>query len=346
MKMKTLVVITVFMLCILQASLAQTDSITPRKIYKTWIKPFGEHHETKGVLFEIMDSSVVVSNSLNKTDYYQGKYDVSKVDIRNIDVVKMRKKNNIGKGILIGGVSGATVGGIIGVIGWKRSHNNAWQEAGNAINNGLIVTVGILTTITGFFIGAVIGSARTKIQVHGSQKQFEENKSLLNDYSVKYNPRLAGQTFSKLHEMLVDIDGNFYPTIALGAQVWMAEDLKVSHYRDGSDIPDSTNNIPGIQHKYNWTEVTDKRKLCPVGWHVPTLEDWTSLFNSLGGRRIAGNKMEQAFSSRDKTGQWWSTTEKDSSNVHGIYLQGRTAEVIFPGKTKYTRLSVRCIRDY
>ena len=36
---------------------------------------------------------------------------------------------------------------------------------------------------------------------------------------------------------ITDYDGNIYITIQLGEQVWMAENLKTTHYRDGSSIP-------------------------------------------------------------------------------------------------------------
>jgi len=109
---------------------------------------------------------------------------------------------------------------------------------------------------------------------------------------------------------VTDIDGNMYATIQIGQQVWMAENLRTSRYRNGDPIPNVTDGDAWTQLKtgawahyindsqyeqpygklYNWHTVADPRKVCPVGWHVPVYWEWTTLFVELEGG--AGGKMK------------------------------------------------------
>jgi len=98
---------------------------------------------------------------------------------------------------------------------------------------------------------------------------------------------------------VTDIDGNFYPSVIIGNQEWMAENLKTTHYRNGSPIEfPGTNNTAwmnnttgayswyGYEHigwkdlyggLYNWYAVNNSNGLCPNGWHVPSDAEWTEL---------------------------------------------------------------------
>ena len=114
-----------------------------------------------------------------------------------------------------------------------------------------------------------------------------------------------------------DIEGNTYKTVSIGEQVWMAENLKVTQYNDGSIIPNVTqnttwentlsgawcyiNNTPPTNTKYgklyNWY-VIDKatngnKNVCPTGWHVPDTNEWNTLFDNLGGFFIAGGNLKE-----------------------------------------------------
>jgi uncharacterized protein (TIGR02145 family) len=109
-----------------------------------------------------------------------------------------------------------------------------------------------------------------------------------------------------------DIDGNIYDTVAIGTQVWMKQNLKVSKYRNGNTIltnlsnsswQGATSGAYAIYNNtaandsmygklYNWYAVADSRGLCPTGWHVPSDAEWTTLENYLGGSSVAGGKMK------------------------------------------------------
>jgi uncharacterized protein (TIGR02145 family) len=120
-------------------------------------------------------------------------------------------------------------------------------------------------------------------------------------------------TITGITSTVSDIDGNTYKTIGIGYQMWMAENLKTTKYRDGSDIPTATDNTTweslttgayswynnDINYKnpygayYNFYSVVDSRNLCPLGWHVPTNDEWTTLYTFLGGHDVAGGKLKE-----------------------------------------------------
>jgi uncharacterized protein (TIGR02145 family) len=102
-----------------------------------------------------------------------------------------------------------------------------------------------------------------------------------------------------------DIDGNTYFTVKIGDQCWMAQNLKVTKYRNGDPIPNVTDNaewtnfgeagtgafcnydndegnVEAYGRLYNWFAVADSRNIAPEGWHVPTDEEWKQLEMYLG----------------------------------------------------------------
>ena len=123
---------------------------------------------------------------------------------------------------------------------------------------------------------------------------------------------------------VTDIDGNVYQTVIIGGQVWMAENLKVTHYRNDDLIPhiisnsewtnqttgaycnydNDVDNVTTYGRLYNWYAVNDSRNIAPEGWHVPSDEEWQTLVDYLGGSSVAGGKMKTTGTIEVGTGLW------------------------------------------
>ncbi len=344
--MKTLMLFLVFILFVTCSSQAQKDSIVLNKFYKAWIMPVKGKKVISGVLYEVKDSSVIVSNSPWKKDYYDNNFDVTTVDIRNIDEINVRRKGK-GFAILAGGVSGIVVGCAISAA-YSKSLTKSMTTEEYLKGGGLLgILPALISTAIGLATGGIIAS-KTEIPVRGNRELYDRNVIKLNEYALKPNSSLKtinDRTFSKLRDSVTDIDGNIYRTLALGGQVWMAEDLKTTRFRDGSEIFGMTGDVSGKGESYNWYVISDNRSLCPAGWHVPTSGAWTSLFNSLGGEELAAEKLKEGFSARDKDCQWWSSTETDADHAQSFYLNKKPVVVMVATIAKTTGLSVRCIRD-
>ena len=130
-----------------------------------------------------------------------------------------------------------------------------------------------------------------------------------------------------------DVDGNSYKTVYIGTQQWIGENLKVSKYNDGTEIPNVTGNtqwgklttgswayynnsdsLGKIYGKlYNWYAVSPttngNKNVCPTGWHVPTDAEWTVLTDYLGGSSVAGGKLKEVGTSN------WHSLNTDATNT-------------------------------
>lgn len=154
-----------------------------------------------------------------------------------------------------------------------------------------------------------------------------------------------------------DIDGNIYNTVKIGYQVWMKENLKTTKYNDGTPIPnikvDSTwealktgaysdydnnpRNSTTYGRLYNWYAVSDARKLCPTGWHVPTDAEWTTLENYLIANgynwdgTITGNKIAKSMASTSG----WTTFGPNNTVGDDQASNNRSRFTAFPSGSRF-----------
>lgn len=182
-------------------------------------------------------------------------------------------------------------------------------------------------------------------------------------------------------------DGETYKLVQIGNQTWFAENLKYS-----GNIPNITDNIEWKNltsqawcfyendpnngeiygNLYNWSAV-NTGDLCPAGWHVPTLAEWTELADYLGenaggkmkstgteywefnvsatnesgfsGLPGGGRQLNGGFRHLNQDGYWWSSTEEDDINSYKLHLSFNGGVASRYGWNKTSGYAVRCLKN-
>jgi hypothetical protein len=174
-----------------------------------------------------------------------------------------------------------------------------------------------------------------------------------------------------------DIDGHVYQTFIIGKQVWMAENLQVTRYRNGEAIPNitdtaawtastsgaycnynnDTGNVAGYGRLYNWHAINDKRKLAPEGWHIPTEEEIATLValleknpptaDTLKVQALAGYRHCNGgtYHTLGFNGYWWSATRSFEIYDWSSRIFTGFADVQRNGYEAGFGFAVRCVRD-
>jgi uncharacterized protein (TIGR02145 family) len=127
---------------------------------------------------------------------------------------------------------------------------------------------------------------------------------------------------------VTDAQGNFYPTIIIGNQEWLAENLNTANYQNGDPIIEMVTNsdwssasqggwcyygnLPSNDEVYgklyNWHAVVDSRNVCPAGFHVPDDNDWNEVKSVLipivGSIELVGNALKSSGTLQQGDGLW------------------------------------------
>ena len=210
---------------------------------------------------------------------------------------------------------------------------------------------------------------------------------------IKFNAELNYGSMS-------DIEGNQYKTIQIGEQVWMAENLRTGTYNDGTPIQLIANNsewmntVQTPEGAYCWYDnnntyseeygalynfyTVETNKLCPVGWHVPSKNEWEILYDYLGSEKIS-EKLKESDTSHwispnegatNESGftalpggyrfgyfdghygnlgnhaAWWSDSSHTSTNAWSFQLNSHPEFIGFwVADIKENGFSVRCLKD-
>jgi len=172
-------------------------------------------------------------------------------------------------------------------------------------------------------------------------------------------------------------DGQTYKTVKIGKQTWMAQNL---NYKTDSSwcYNDSLSYCQKYGRLYSWNAA---KMACPTGYHLPSLGEWDSLAQSVGGgqwkdywvgagmmlkaksgwKEYSGNESDDFgfsalpsgeysdgnFYDADDDGFWWTATEHGNDDAYGrcIYYVHASDDLSLCKETKSTGYSVRCVAD-
>ena len=131
-------------------------------------------------------------------------------------------------------------------------------------------------------------------------------------------------------DSIADGEGNYYKIVQIGSQWWMAENLRVTKYRNGDpianitvdslwlwataggycDVENDPINRSDFGYLYNGFAVADVRNIAPVGWHIPSDTEWQALSDYLGTN--AGGKTKTTGTSL------WASPNLGATNETGF----------------------------
>ena len=200
----------------------------------------------------------------------------------------------------------------------------------------------------------------------------------------------------KESDPVTDIDGNVYKTVVIGEQTWMAENLRVTRFNDGTPITlaesadewkntttaafswyDNDSALYGNQYGalYNGY-AAQNRRLCPTGWHVPSVNNYLKLMETLGDTLTAGGKLklddevywhepntgadnssrfsalpagmryfEGTFRSESYFTGYWTSIEFNADTGNFVRLSYLDSKAAFDKSPKQSGFSIRCVKS-
>jgi uncharacterized protein (TIGR02145 family) len=181
---------------------------------------------------------------------------------------------------------------------------------------------------------------------------------------------------------LTDVrDNQQYPTVQIGTQCWMAANLNFGNVIPSSSMQrdncimekycfnDNPVNCSTDGGFYQWDELVQfsslagGQGLCPPGWHVPTENDWNTLFAFYISSGFAGDPLKftgysgfnallsgtrflnRSWSFSGFATMLWSSTSQGPNKAWAHGMNSYNPSVSYYPAYRHNAFPVRCIRD-
>ncbi|MDX2444153.1 MAG: hypothetical protein QNK30_10175 [Bacteroidales bacterium] len=146
------------------------------KTYKTWVTFMNNSLKYKGVLYEVNDSSITLTGSVEINDYFEKNLETITFQVNYIKMISTRRKKNAVRGVWIGAVSGFGAAFLVGFIGSR----------GDVGSGGMYTFFfGIPAALIGAGLGALIASTPLGIPIHGDMNRYYRRRKMLEKRSLK-----------------------------------------------------------------------------------------------------------------------------------------------------------------
>ena len=203
---------------------------------------------------------------------------------------------------------------------------------------------GLICSMDGNLIDGIKYPDKQYVCDGGAFRLASEKEITLGKGCTSYNrmEKISGQTcvnvwyaesIAQNMSLFVDTrDGQDYAAVKIGTQTWMAENLNYA-----------TENSNCTKYGCLYT-LTTAITACPLGYHLPSMDEWKVLFSAVGGESSVSRLMGEAYGfSAMPTGEayadfWSSTSNRVSFSIYRSYVE-------HPSSSQQQKYNVRCLKD-
>jgi len=190
--MKLTVLIIMSFILFSTSILSQESLILKKPIWETKVVLSSDTAIEHAAIFELKDSSIVISSATLKKDYLIGNYSIQKLYIPQIRMIQSKRRRGLLHGMVIGTGFGLLTGCLFATMvrddrpciqdGSLRNYfcEATWTSAEDKVGPTVLIP-----TVLGMLAGGLFGSISFTIPIDGSIEKYNRNKKKLAKYSIK-----------------------------------------------------------------------------------------------------------------------------------------------------------------